>query len=158
MKSTKNNLVNKKYGRMFKEGLLSQYNTFVKTSEDTTTKRLDSNKFYLTLNTLVLGLTSYLSVLNQKFAMIVASVIGILISLVWIGSISAYRQLNSAKFKVINEMEEYLPASPFKKEDEYLEGYYKLTKTEKYVPIIFLILYALVLLVLVLPFVIDFFK
>jgi len=69
--------------------------------------------------------------------------IGILISVVWAKNIFAYKELNRAKFKVIHELETYLPACLFKCEEEhYLKRYHGLTSTEKFYPIIFIALYV----------------
>lgn len=143
---TDNNLINKKYGKKFKEHLLEQYKLYVDTCTTVTSKRLESNKFHLMLNSVVFGLTSYLTILNNNLVILLFSIIGILISLVWLRNIFAYKELNSAKFKVIHELEKYLPASLFKSEERYyLKKYYGLTSIEKFVPIIFIILYVIVI-------------
>jgi hypothetical protein len=57
--------------------------------------------------------------------------------------------LNSAKFKVIHEFEQYLPMRPYDTEWEYVERgknkklYYPFTHIEKKVPYIFLFIYVL---------------
>lgn len=138
------NLINLKYGKNFHEDLLSQYQSFVKSSEEISSKRMNSNNFYLSLNTALLGIVGYLFYLNKSLIIIlILSILGIIISLVWSEGISSYRELNSAKFKIIHEMENYLPSAPFRKEDEYLRSYYKITKIEKFVPWIFMGLYGL---------------
>lgn len=135
-------LINKDYGDSFQKHLLEQYKMFVDTSLDVTSKRLESNKFHLTLNSVVFGFTSYMTILNQYAVIILFSFVGILISAVWLKNIIAYRELNSAKFKVIHELEKHLPARLFKcEEDYYLKKYHGLTATEKFYPMIFIALY-----------------
>lgn len=135
-------LINKDYGDSFKKHLLEQYKLFVNTSLDVTSKRLESNKFHLTLNSVVFGFSSYMTTLNQHSVIILFSIIGILISAVWYKNVLAYRELNRAKFEVIHELEDHLPARLFKCEEErYLGRYHELTSLEKYYPIIFIILY-----------------
>ena len=135
-------LINKDYGDSFQKHLLEQYKLFVDTSLDVTTKRLKSNEFHLTLNSVVFGFTSYMTILNQYAIIILFSLVGILISAVWIKNIFAYRELNRAKFKVIHALEEHLPARLFKCEEEhYLKRYHGLTSTEKFYPLIFICLY-----------------
>lgn len=135
-------LINKDYGDSFQKHLLEQYKLFVETSLDVTSKRLESNKFHLTLNSVVFGFTSYMTILNQYAVIILFSFVGILVSAVWLKNIFAYRELNSAKFKVIHELEKHLPARLFKCEEEhYLKRYHGLTATEKFYPIIFIALY-----------------
>jgi hypothetical protein len=46
----------------------------------------------------------------------------ILLAVMWRATIRYYRDLSSAKFKVISEMEALLPAQPFKMEWEYLQA------------------------------------
>jgi hypothetical protein len=140
-------LVSKDYGEDFHKHLLEQYKLFVETSLDVTSKRLESNKFHLTLNSIVFGIASYLTTLNQYAVIILFSAIGMLISVVWVKNILAYKELNSAKFKVIHELEDYLPACLFKcEENHYLKKYHGLTSTEKLYPIIFIILYIILIL------------
>jgi len=139
-------LFNKEYGDNFKKHLLEQYKLFVGTSLDVTSKRLESNKFHLTLNSVVFGFSSYMAVLNQHFVNILFSAIGILISFVWVKNILAYRELNRAKFEVIHKLEMRLPARLFKYEEEcYLDKYHGLTSLEKFYPIIFIILYSILI-------------
>jgi len=137
-------LINKDYDEdSFHKHLLEQYKLFVGTSLDVTSKRLESNKFHLTLNSVVFGFASYMTVLNQHAVIVLFSFIGILISVVWLKNIFAWKELNCAKFKVIHGLEEHLPARLFKfEEDQYLERYHGLTATEKYYPIIFIALYS----------------
>lgn len=140
-------LLNKEYGDDFQKHLLEQYKLFVDTSLDVTSKRLEANKFHLTLNSIVFGFTSYMTILNQHLVIILFSLIGILISCVWVKNILAYKELNRAKFKVIHELEMHLPARLFKcEEDRYLGRYHGLTSLEKYYPIIFIVLYAALIL------------
>ena len=137
-------LINKVYDEdSFHKHLLEQYKLFVGTSLDVTSKRLESNKFHLTLNSVVFGFASYMTVLNQRAVIILFSIIGILISAVWLKNIFAYKELNRAKFKVIHGLEKHLPARLFKyEEDQYLGRYHGLTATEKFYPIIFIVLYS----------------
>lgn len=140
------NLIKKKYGKDFKNHLLEQYKLYVETSLDISSKRLETNKFYLALNSAVFGLTGYLTTLNNNLVIFLFSIIGILISIVWYLNIFSYKELNSAKFKVIHELEKHLPASLFKSEEEcYLNKYHNLTSIEKFVPAIFGILYFVII-------------
>lgn len=138
------NLINKKYGKKFQEHLLEQYKLYVNSSLDVTSKRLETNKFFLTLNSIIFGFTSIITTLNNNLVIALFSIIGIIVSVVWLKNIVSYKELNCAKFKVIHELEKYLPASLFKTEEEhYLNRYYGFTSIEKFVPITFIILYIL---------------
>ena len=78
---------------------------------------------------------------------------GMLLAVAWHGVLRSYRQLNTAKFKVLHELEEKLAYPFFKREWELLgEGtdrkiYQQLTVAESRVPIIFGICFALSLLI-----------
>ena len=140
-------LINEDYEDSFAKHLFEQYKLFVNTSLDVTSKRLESNKFHLTLNSVVFGFSSYMTTLDQHSVIILFSIIGILISAVWYKNVLAYRELNRAKFVVIHELEDHLPARLFKYEEEcYLNRYHELTSLEKYYPIIFIALYAALIL------------
>lgn len=142
--------INKNYGKDFQKHLLEQYKLFVHTSLDITSKRLESNKFHLTLNSIIFGIASYLTALNQHIVIILLSSVGIVVSIVWWKNILAYKELNKAKFKVIHELEPFLPACLFKCEEKhYLAKYHGLTSSEKYYPLIFIGLYAAIVVLTV---------
>jgi len=72
--------------------------------------------------------------------------VGVVFAGVWMGLIASFRSLNSAKFKVIQEIEQHLPLAPYKAE----EWVYKkpasymvaLSKYESYMPLLFIVLYV----------------
>jgi len=147
----KDNLINMDYGKDFQKHLLEQYKLFVGTSLDVTEKRLEAHRFHLTLNSIIFGIAGYMTILNQYLVIILFGVIGILISYVWRRSILAYKELNTAKFKVIHDLELYLPARLFKWEEKYyLKKYHGLTSAEKFYPIIFMALYILIIFLTIL--------
>ena len=80
-------------------------------------------------------------------------IIGASLSGSWLTVIRSYRQLNTGKLKVLNELEEQLPFQFFKREWELLgEGkdrkrYRKLTKVESALPYIFLAFFLGVLVI-----------
>jgi hypothetical protein len=138
------------YGPDFQKHLLEQYKLFVGTSLDVTAKRLEANKFHLTLNSIIFGITGYLVTVNQQAIIALLSIVGIVVSIVWRKSILAYKELNKAKFKVIFKMEEYLPVCLFKCEEKnYLKKYHGLTSAEKWYPLIFVGLYVSVIAIVV---------
>jgi len=151
--------VNKdKYGEKFNEHLVEQYKLYVEMADRISERRMQTNKFYISLLSGLLALLSILvsmSKFNQTVIFIIVSLLGIALCILWHINIRSYRQLNSGKFKVIHEMEQYLPFPCYDKEWELLgEGkekskYLQLTRVEKYVPLIlsipyiFLFLYTL---------------
>jgi hypothetical protein len=147
-----------KYGEKFNEHLLEQYKLYVEMADRISERRMQTNRFYISL---LSGLLALLSILvsgdkfNQTVIFIIVSLLGIALCILWHINIRSYRQLNSGKFKVIHEIEQYLPFPCYDKEWELLgEGeekskYLQLTRVEKYIPFIlsipyiFLFLYAL---------------
>ena len=141
------------------EIFLEQYKLFVKTADDITMRRLQTNKFYLTI---LLGLftiagffnkNGITGILNEQIILILISVIGVVLSIIWYVNIESFKLLNSAKFKVIHEMEKDLPCACFDKEWQYRVGedeskaYPILTKIEKFLPIMMGIVFFIILLV-----------
>jgi hypothetical protein len=139
-------LINKNYGPDRQKHLLEQYKLYVKTSLDVTSKRLESNKFYLTLSSIIFGIAGYLTVINQYAIILLFSIVGMVLSVVWIQSIASYRELNAAKFRVIHELEQSMPAHLFKFEEKYYLGKRRgLASTEKWCPIMFIALYCAII-------------
>jgi len=142
------NLINKSYNKKESPTLLEQYKLISESADKITDKRQSTNNFYLGVNSFILAVASYLAVSKVSAVSILISISGLLVSVVWLENINSFKQLNSAKFKVIHELEEYLPARIYQKEDEYLQkGYYKLTAVEKWIPVIFGILYIIIILI-----------
>lgn len=143
----KRDLINKDYKGNKEEHILRQYELFVNSSEKVSSNRLTSNNFHLGANTALFAVAGYLSIISKPLMAVILSVIGIFLCLSWASNLSSYKRLNSTKFRVIHELEEHLPARVFTKEDEYLNGYYCFTKFEKYIPYLFIVLYAILLLI-----------
>ncbi len=79
------------------------------------------------------------------------SAAGVVVSYVWYRLVRSYRDLNSAKFKVVHEIESLLPIRPYDAEWTVLgrgkdrTKYLKVTRLESVVPWVFIALHALVL-------------
>ena len=56
----------------------------------------------------------------EDAAMMLLAVMGVVLSLSWWVVIRSYRQLNSGKFKMLQELEEQLPYRPFSREWDLL--------------------------------------
>jgi hypothetical protein len=153
----------KDYGDTYKKDLLEQYKLCVEMADRISSRRSLANNFFLSLNTLlisVIGILSGLGSTSVDFTFtwaIIASFAGILFCLLWTTIIRCYRDLNTAKFKVINEIEKKLPAAAFQTEwsclscDNPPEGigkYRQLTKVEYWIPVIFVALYALLIILI----------
>jgi len=124
-----------------------QYKLYVDTAERVSDRRQNTNNFFLTLNSVLLSFTGYLTTTEFAFWHIILAFAGISISLLWFLTITSFRNLNSAKFKVIHRIEQHLPIKLFADEWKQLgEGndtskYIKISKVEQGIPIIFFVLY-----------------
>lgn len=125
-----------------------QYKMYVESAEKVSDRRANANAFFISLNTLLVSIIGYFSARLDSDLLIVLllSGAGILTAILWYRLIISYRQLNSAKFEIIQAIEEELPAQLFKEEWNLLlkkseQRYFTLTQTEKFVPVIFGLLY-----------------
>lgn len=127
--------------------LLEQYKLIADNAERITERRQTMNNYYLGINSFLVSVSSYLTITGLFFLKLAIPILGIGLSVIWWKNINSYKQLNSAKFKIIHELETYLPANAYAKEHEYLNkgGYYGLTNIEKKVPWVFMVLYGLLL-------------
>jgi len=146
----------KEYGVLYRAHLLEIYKLYVDSAEKTTDRRQSANSFFLTVNTALIALTGYVQLgagdTNTSSYYWAVSLAGMILCLAWYRLIRSYRGLNSGKFKVIQAMEQYLPAAPFNTEWEVLgkgkdpKKYLSFSKVEAIVPWVFLCLHAVVFL------------
>ena len=127
------------------ELLLAQWQTCVEMANSISQRRDTMNNVFITLN---LALTAAVSLVWDIKSILILFA-GIIVCVLWLFFIRNYKQLNSAKFDVINGIEEKLPSQPFCDEWEILKGnkkYMDGTRLEKYLPIMFIVLYIVTLL------------
>lgn len=136
--------------------LLEQYKLYVSTADDITKRRIEVNKLYLTILLALFTISGFLNSENisTQFSpyiiLVLLSIIGFTLSLIWYVNIESYKQLNTAKFKVIHEMESKLPHKCFDDEWNYLNKgrdhkiYVKLTYVEKFMPLLMGVLFILI--------------
>lgn len=127
---------------------LEIYKIIVEMADRVSQRRQAANSFYLSINTLLVGGSAYLGTSNPAPRnIIIISVSGFLVSLYWIKSIESYKTLNTAKFSVINEIEQRLIEKPFSNEWKQLDPdgngkrHKPFHKTERLVPFVFMGLY-----------------
>ena len=126
--------------------ILEQYKMFVEMADRVSTKRGQANMFYISLLSGIIIATS--AIIEKKlfvdFSTLInfsTAILGLIICFVWRRTILSFRTLNTAKFKVIHEMESHLPFACYDKEWEYLtrdkkNKYTQLTASETYIPIL----------------------
>ncbi|MFY0602167.1 MAG: hypothetical protein JXR03_21000 [Cyclobacteriaceae bacterium] len=140
-------------------GLIEQYKLYVEMSDRISERRSKANQFYMVLLSLLLIVASL--VVNQgskegftnhqQIVLLAMGITGLLTCTVWFININSYRQLNTAKFKVIHEMEANLSYACYSQEWELLghgtdaSKYNQLTKVERWVPVILMCPYALLI-------------
>lgn len=135
------------------ETLIEQYKLYVEMADNVSKRRQDANKFYISLMSALIPVLVFVLdkgseiAISPNLILLIVSFMGILISLIWYLNINSYRQLNGAKFQVINDLEKKLPYQGFTREWDFLQQgkkskvYLELTKVERWVPFIFSIPY-----------------
>ena len=135
------------YGPAYKQHLLEQYKLFVETADRVSERRTSANNYLLTVNAFLVTLCGLAaSLADNKTSLFVVVAAGVLVCITWLVLIRSYRNLNTAKFKVIHELEEHLPAALFDREWDHAQrgegkAYKPLTHIEPYIPIVFAALY-----------------
>lgn len=121
-------------------------------------RRGQANQFYLTLQSTLLGVPAVLGLLGgtqlDPLRATLLAAVGLVTSVTWWLQLRSYRDLNRAKFDVINSIErDHLPVRPFSDEWASLKKdplpswrarYAELGAVERFVPIAFLVLHVVV--------------
>lgn len=100
----------------YQQTLLQHYVAYLETAEATSERRLKTNAFFLTINTAIIGAIAYVLAqnINQSVSLFaaLASGAGIATAFVWHTLLSYMKGVNSAKFKVIEQLESQMLAKP----------------------------------------------
>ena len=126
--------------------VVEQWKTCVEMANSNSEKRSNTNSIFITINTALIAILPFS--LGTKG--VVLSAVGIVICILWIRTINNYKKLSSVKYSIINEIEKQLPIAPFSAEWNRLkneENYTDLTKTERVLPVVFIILFFLSILI-----------
>lgn len=139
------------YGEQYKEHLLEQWKIGVEMSNSLSDRRTNSNNIFTTINTILIAILTF----KIDHKNVLFGIVGIVICISWICSLSNYKKLSSAKFKIINELEKKLPVNLFDYEWELVgrgkdkKKYKKMSKIEMFIPYVFIAIY---LIAIVYPF------
>lgn len=123
------------------EGYLDIYKLAVEMTDRVSARRAVASSFFLTAQSALVALVGATATKDWAFALP-----GLILATTWWLLLRSYRLLNGAKFKVIQEMEARLPASPFQDEWDVLkpgngkpwrERYFELGLLERLVPAVF---------------------
>lgn len=131
-----------------KQDVLAIWQTCVEMANGVSQRRDTMNNLFVTLNIAVIAAVSWMWDVKTVFL----CVAGLVICVVWLLYINNFKRLNTAKFRVIYDLEERLGVTPFKDEwdilkktKRYLDG----TKLERILPIAFALGYAVVFVILI---------
>lgn len=143
------------YGDKYQDHLLEQYKLFVETSQHVSDKRQNANNYLLTLNSsLVTLFVAFLSSFGHHRWNVFIPITGLGVCFIWHSLVDSYKDLNTAKFAVIHELENQLPVALFrhewyvcghnrKKTEKPVEDMYvPLTHLERWIPLAFAILFV----------------
>jgi hypothetical protein len=144
-----------KYGDRYIEHLLEQYKLYVESADRISDRRQKTNEFFLGLNTALVALLGFIATklagVPLKAVFICTSIAGGVLCYCWYRIVRSYKGLNSGKFAVIHAIEKRLPLSLYATEWEVLKRgedrsvYWPFTHIELFVPWVFVVLYAVVL-------------
>ncbi len=135
------------YGARFQDHLLEQYKLYVDSAQKVSEKRISTGNYLLTVSSSLLTVFGIASTLHLGGALLViVPIAGFLVSCTWFSLVISYKDLNAAKFKVIHELEDRLPAALFRYEWHSCEqghgkAYKPITHLERWIPITFAALY-----------------
>jgi hypothetical protein len=123
----------------------------VASSDKVSERRADSNKFFLSVNSVIAGGILFI---NEKIehidnlSIVFVAIFGVVVCLVWLLTILDYKKLNSAKFELIHRMETDLPVQFYTDEWKVLNAgkhwyskYKTFSKLELALPVAFILLY-----------------
>ena len=149
---------------------LAIYLMAVDMADRVSSRRMLANGFFLSVHTAlvtILGFTYNSISSGQKSLVVIIAMMGFLLALTWYFALRSYRRLNRAKFNVINDMEKTLPEQYFTREwaeltrtteDDlemkslrgrwlkFKDRYTTLTNVESIVPLVFAMIYVVLLL------------
>ena len=131
--------------------LVDQYKLYVEMADRISSRRATANSYFLSLNSAILAFVGFLgSGANSRYLWLLA-VAGLALSFLWRTLIVSYRNLNSAKWLVVHQIEKRLPISPYDAEWEAMGRgnkarlYLPISHVELGVPLVFAGLHAVVL-------------
>lgn len=137
------------YGPAYGSHALEQYKLYVEMADRISSRRQVANSFFFSINT---GILAFLQLSDSsKASWAWAPVVGIcggILSYAWYRLVRSYKDLNTAKFKVIDAMESRLPLSPYRAEwvqvgqGQDPSRYLPFTRVELTIPWIFISMYG----------------
>lgn len=142
------------YSDKYKDHALDQYKLYLEMADRISSRRQTANTFFVSLNTVLIALAGYAQTATSsgKLFYFLVSLSGLVICYIWYRLVKSYKNLNSAKFKVLHEVEKELPFKLYDAEWEAVGRgknkslYHPFTSLEMRVPWVFGALHAFVLI------------
>jgi hypothetical protein len=141
------------YGSSYRDHALEMYKTYLEMADRISERREKANSFFLAVNTALIALLARdafgSSAAGPRALELLVPVAAGVLCYLWYRIIRSYRDLNSAKFKVVHAIERQLPLRPYDAEWESVERgknprlYLPFTHVEKVVPWLFMAFHAL---------------
>ena len=138
-------------GEKYQAAILDQYKIYVEMADRVSQRRGLTNTFFLTLNSAiftVIGVFWKDSPDGSAWLLVFPLIIALGQCTAWWWLVRSYRLLNAAKYRVIGELEERLPSSPYWRAEWVALGeggdwrkYLPLTHLEQWVPVLFGLVY-----------------
>ncbi len=144
------------YGKSFKSDLLEQYKLYVQSTENNSTRRVASSRYLLTLNAAIVALYGLQSTtFGESYWALFIPLVGLPSAVLWHQIIKSFRNLNTVKFGLIHEIEQHLPAAPFRYEWHVTEQgkgkvYNPVTHIERWLPLGFALLHMVLTIIIIL--------
>ena len=136
--------------------IVEQYKLYVASAEKISQNRLSVGTFFLSFNTAVIGaLAGFYDKIKDTDLIGAFYVSAIAMCIAWLLLLRSYRNLNSAKFKVIGAIEQRLPMSPYWSAEWTALGrgngyrkYVSLSLIEQTAPVGFIAIYGYLMMLL----------
>jgi hypothetical protein len=132
--------------------LLEQYKLYVEMADRVSQRRLTTNSYFLSINSALLAFVGYITTRETSAYLWLVGGAGIVLSLLWFQIVTSYRDLNTAKFRIIHEIEKRLPLNLYAAEWNLMgrgtnpKRYRPLSHIERVVPWVFVALHTYVII------------
>jgi len=140
-----------RYGDSYQAHLLEQYKLYVESAQKVTDRRITTGNYLLTVNSFLLTVFGVAS--SQHLGGIWLAIVplaGLLVSFTWYSLVVFYRNLGARKYKIIHQLENFLPVAPFRCEWQSAhhpgaESHTGVTHLERVIPLSFAAIYVALL-------------
>lgn len=123
------------------------YKQYVESIDRLSDRRQTSNSFYLTINTIFIGIIPFIYTQVSQIYIPVISIAGIIVCYTWYRLILSFKGLSECKFKILTEIEDKFSVAPFTSEWGLIENektdYTPFTNVEMKIPWVFFCIHLL---------------